>query len=110
MVDQAGFKSKFKKPYFSNQFISSINTSISIYKNIEFYNDFALLKNKNYSPDFFYANGIRFNFLPNIFEFYLPIYTNEGFEIGKESYASKIRFIISTNIDRIYNFLRRGLL
>ena len=110
VVDQAGFKSKFKKPYFSNQFISSINTSISIYKNIEFYNDFALLKNKNYSPNFFYANGIRLNFLPNIFEFYLPIYTNEGFEIGKESYASKIRFIISTNIDRIYNFLRRGLL
>ncbi|WP_418645752.1 aminopeptidase [Tenacibaculum insulae] len=110
VIDQAGFKSKYSTPQFSNQFISSVNTSVGIYKNLEFYNDFAMLKNRNKSPNFFYENGIRLNFIPNIFEFYLPIYTNEGFEINSGNYTSKIRFVISTNVDRIYNFLRRGLL
>ncbi|WP_418650921.1 aminopeptidase [Tenacibaculum aestuariivivum] len=110
IVDQGGFKSNFKKPYFSNKLITAINTNISICKWTEIYNDFAILKNKNSTPKYFYENGIRLNFLPNIFEFYLPIYTNEGFEITKKDYSSKIKFIISTDIDRVYNFFRRGLL
>ncbi len=110
VVGQGGFKSKFKEPYFANQLITSINTSVSVWKWAEIYNDVAMLKNKNTSPKFFYENGIRLNFLPEIFEFYLPIYTNEGFEINKRAYPSKIRFIITTDIDRIYNFIRRGIL
>lgn len=110
IIGQGGFKSKFSKPQFSNQLITSLNTSVSVWKWAEVYNDFAMLKNKNTSPKFFYENGIRLNLVPNIFEFYLPIYTNEGFEVTKEAYPTKIRFIITTNIDRIYNFLRRGLL
>ncbi len=110
VVGQGGFKSKFKEPYFANQLITSINTSVSVWKWAEIYNDVAMLKNKNTSPKFFYENGIRLNFLPEIFEFYLPIYTNEGFEINKRAYPSKIRFIITTDIDRIYNFIRRGVL
>ena len=110
VIDQAGFKSKYSKPHFSNQLITSINTSISIYKWAEVYNDFAMLKNKDNSPNYFYENGIRLNFVPNIFEFYFPIYTNESFEVTKEAYPTKVRFIITTSIDRIYNFFRRGLL
>ncbi|WP_275314891.1 aminopeptidase [Tenacibaculum bernardetii] len=110
VIDQAGFKSKYSKPQFSNQLITSINTSVSVYKWAEFYNDVAMLKNRDTSPNFFYENGIRLNFIPNIFEFYFPIYTNEGFEVTQEAYPTKIRFVITTSIDRIYNFLRRGLL
>ncbi len=110
VVGQGGFKSKFSEPQFSNQLITSVNTSITVWKWAEVYNDFAMLKNKNTSPKFFYENGMRLNLVPNILEFYLPVYTNEGFEITKEAYPSKIRFVISTNIDRIYNFIRRGLL
>ena len=110
VIDQAGFKSKYNKPYFSNQFIASINTSVSVYKWVEVYNDFAILKNKNHSPKYFYENGVRLNFIPNIFELYLPVYTNEGFEVNQKAYPSKIRFIATTSIDQIYNFLRRGLL
>jgi hypothetical protein len=110
VVGQGGFKSKFSEPQFSNQLITSVNTSITVWKWAEVYNDFAMLKNKNTSPKFFYENGMRLNLVPNILEFYLPVYTNEGFETTKEAYPSKIRFIISTNIDRIYNFIRRGLL
>ena len=110
VIDQAGFKSKYSKTHFSNQLITSINTSISVYKWAEVYNDFAMLKNKDKSPNYFYENGIRLNFVPNIFEFYFPIYTNESFEVTKEAYPTKVRFIITTSIDRIYNFFRRGLL
>ena len=110
VVGQGGFKSNFKQPYYANQLITSLNTSISIWKWAEVYNDVAMLKNKNSSPKYFYENGIRLNFLPDIFEFYLPIYTNEGFEVTKEAYPSKIRFIITTDIDQIYNFIRRGVL
>ncbi len=110
VVGQGGFKSKFNTPSFANQFITSVNTSVSVWKWAEIYNDVAMLKNKSDSPKFFYENGIRLNFLPDIFEFYLPIYTNEGFEVTKEAYPSKIRFIITTDIDQIYNFIRRGIL
>ena len=110
IIDQAGFKSKYSTPQFSNQLITSINTSVSVYKWAEIYNDFAMLKNKNNSPNYFYENGIRLNFIPDIFEFYLPLYTNEGFEVTKKGYPTKIRFVITTSVDRIYNFLRRGLL
>ncbi|CAM1350259.1 gluzincin family metallopeptidase [Tenacibaculum crassostreae] len=110
VVGQGGFKSKFNQPYFANQLITSLNTSVSVWKWAEIYNDVAMLKNKHTSPKFFYENGIRLNFLPEIFEFYLPIYTNEGFEVDKKAYPSKVRFIITTDIDRIYNFIRRGIL
>lgn len=110
VVGHGGFKSKFKNPYFANQYISSINTSFGVWKWAEIYNDVAVLKSKNMDAKFFYENGIRLNFVPDIFEFYFPIYTNEGFEITKQAYPSKVRFIITTDIDQIYNFIRRGLL
>ncbi len=110
VIGQGGFKSKFSEPHFANQLITSVNTSFTVWKSFEFYNDFAMLKNKNTTPKYFYENGIRLNLIPNIFEFYFPIYTNEGFEITKHKYPSKIRFIVSTDINRIYNFFRRGLL
>ncbi|WBX74203.1 aminopeptidase [Tenacibaculum pacificus] len=110
IVNQGGFKSNFKEPQFSNKFITAVNTSVNIFNKTEIYNDFAILINKNSSPKYYYENGIRLNFLPNIFEFYFPIYTNEGFEITKEAYPTKIRFVITTSVDRIYNFIRRSFL
>lgn len=110
VISDAGFKSKYNTPKTANQFILAANSSVSIWKWTQVYNDIAMLKNRNQSPEFFYENGIKINFIPNIFEFYFPIYTNQGWEINKSAYPSKIRFVITTNIDRIYNFIRRGLL
>ncbi len=110
VVSDAGFKSFYKKPSLANQLILSGNSSISFWKWAEVYNDVAMLKSKNEKPRFFYENGIRLNFIPNIFEFYFPIYTNEGLQINQEAYPTKIRFVITTSLDRIYNFIRRGLL
>ncbi|WP_083629377.1 gluzincin family metallopeptidase [Tenacibaculum agarivorans] len=111
IISDAGFKSFFpNESPFANQAILAANTSISMWKWVEIYNDAAMLKSKNQYPRFFYENGIRLNFVPNIFELYFPIYTNQGFEITKPAYPNKIRFIVTTSLDRIYNFLRRGIL
>ena len=110
IISDAGFKSKYKTPQTANQFILAGNTSISLWKWFEVYNDVAMLKNKDQYPNFFYENGIRLNFIPEIFEFYFPIYSNQGWEVNKNAYPTKIRFVITTNLDRIYNFIRRGIL
>ncbi|WP_299625847.1 aminopeptidase [uncultured Tenacibaculum sp.] len=110
VVSDGGFKSFFKTPVFANQMLLSANTSVSVWRWAEIYNDLAMLKSKNQNAKFFYENGIRLNFVPNILEFYFPIYTNEGFEVNQRAYPQKIRFVITTSLDRIYNFLRRGLL
>ncbi len=110
VVSDGGFKSFFKTPVFANQMLLSANTSVSVWRWAEIYNDLAMLKSKNQNARFFYENGIRLNFVPNILEFYFPIYTNEGFEVNQRAYPQKIRFVITTSLDRIYNFLRRGLL
>ncbi len=107
VIADGGFKSNFKNS-FANETILSVNTSIGIWKWVEFYNDGAMLKNHNENPHFFYENGIRLNFIPQAFEFYLPIYTNNGFEFNN-NYFSKIKFIITTDVGRIYNYIRRGL-
>ncbi|MDY0781042.1 aminopeptidase [Tenacibaculum sp. IB213877] len=110
IVTDGGFKSFFKQPSFANQLIMAGNSSISVWKWLEVYNDLAMLKNYDENPRMFYENGIRLNFIPNIFEFYFPIYTNEGWQVNQPAYPSKVRFVITTNLDRIYNFIRRGLL
>ncbi len=109
VVSDGGFKSNFKDNSFANQMVLSGNASFGIWKWLEVYNDVAVLKNKNPNPNFFYENGVRLNFIPNIFEFYFPIYTNEGLQFSG-NYGGKIRFVITTSLDRIYNYIRRGLL
>ncbi|MCH2033400.1 MAG: aminopeptidase [Tenacibaculum sp.] len=110
VISDGGFKSFYNQPSFANQLMLSANTSVSIWRWVEAYNDAAILKSKNENPRFFYENGIRLNFVPNILELYFPVYTNEGFEVTDRAYPSKIRFVITSSLDRIYNFIRRGLL
>ena len=104
---EGGFKSVLSTR-FANEFMLSGNSSVGIWRWLEIYNDAAILKNKGDNPFFAYENGIRLNFVRDIFEFYLPVYSNNGFEIAQPEYHTKIRFVITTNFSRIYNFIRRG--
>lgn len=110
VTTDGGFKSFFKESSKANEFILAGNSNVSVWRWLEVYNDVAVLKNRHEKPRFFYENGIRLNFVPTFFEFYFPIYTNEGWEVTEKAYPTKIRFIITTNLDRIYNFFRRGIL
>ena len=88
IIDEGGFKSVLSER-FANQAMLSFNSSIGIWKWIELYNDVAFLKNKHQPVFFGYENGIRFNFVHNIFEFYFPLYSNNGWEISNHSYPLK---------------------
>jgi hypothetical protein len=109
IIAEGGFKSVLPTR-FANQYMLSLNSSIGLWRWVEFYNDVAFLKNKQQPLYFAYNNGIRLNFIHNIFEIYFPLYSNNGWEVSQSAYAEKIRFTINGNLGAIYNFFRRGLL
>ncbi|MEQ6123321.1 aminopeptidase [Pseudotenacibaculum sp. MALMAid0570] len=109
LLAEGGFKSKLEER-FANQFMVSFNSSIGLWRWLELYNDVAFLKNRDRKVFFGYENGIRFNFINNIFEFYFPLYSNNGWEINQSAYAEKIRFVLQLNPRAIFNFFRRGFL
>ena len=109
IINDGGFKSVLPTR-FANQFMFSFNSSIGVWKWLEYYNDVAFLKNKGESTYFAYENGVRFNFIHNILEVYFPMYSNLGWEVNQEAYASKIRFVLTMRPSAIYNFFRRGFL
>ncbi len=109
IITEGGFKS-ILPTRFANQYMISTNSSIGLWKWIEFYNDVAFLKNKNQPLYFAYENGIRFNFVHEILEVYFPLYSNNGWEATQKAYPQKIRFTLSADLSSIYNFFRRGFL
>jgi hypothetical protein len=109
IINDGGFKSVLPTR-FANEFMTSFNSSIGVWKWLEYYTDVAFLKNKGESTYFAYENGMRLNFVHNIFEIYLPMYSNNGWEISQQEYASKIRFVLTLRPTAIYNFFRRGFL
>lgn len=109
IIAEGGFKSVLPVR-FANQYMVAFNTSFGLWRWVEFYNDIAFLKNRDNALYFGYNNGIRLNFVHNILEVYFPLYSNNGWEIGQQSYPQKIRFTLTANVNQIYNFFRRGFL
>ncbi|MCF6182833.1 aminopeptidase [Lutibacter sp.] len=107
IINEGGFKSKLEVPY-ANEWLSTLNTSIGIWRWIEIYNDVGFVKNKNSKVYFAHENGIRLNFIQDILEIYFPFHSNLGWEISQPSYSSKIRFVLEIKPKKIYNFIRRG--
>ena len=109
ILTEGGFKSVLPTR-FANQFMLSFNSSIGMWRWVEFYTDVAFLKNKNQNVFFGYENGVRCNFVNNILELYFPFYSNNGWEISQNAYPEKIRFTLTLDASAIYNFFRRGFL
>lgn len=109
IIAEGGFKS-ILPTRFANQWMMSFNSSIGLWRWVEFYNDVAFLKNRNQSVYFAYNNGIRFNFVHRILEVYFPLYSNNGWEIGQPNYNERIRFTLAGDLRAILNFIRRGFL
>lgn len=107
IINEGGFKSKLPVAY-ANQWLTSINTSVGLWRWFEVYNDVGFVKNKNQNVYFAYENGVRLNFIQDILEVYFPFHSNLGWEISQPSYASKIRFVLIINPKKIYNFAKRG--
>ena len=109
IMAEGGFKTVLEER-FANQFLVSMNTSVGLWRWFELYNSAAFLKNKGDNLFFGYESGIRLNFINDIFEFYFPLYSNNGWELNQGSYSQKIRFVIQANPRAIFNFFRRGFL
>lgn len=107
IINEGGFKSKLPIAY-GNQWLTTINTSIGLWRWLEVYNDVGFVKNRNQKVYFAHENGIRFNFIQDILEVYFPLHSNLGWEISQPSYSSKIRFVLVLNPKRIFNFVKRG--
>ncbi len=107
IINEGGFKSKLEVP-FANQWLSTFNTSIGLWRWFEVYNDIGFVKNKGEKVYFAHENGIRLNFIQDILEVYFPLHSNLGWEISQQSYSSKIRFVLVINPKKIFNFVKRG--
>ncbi|OUR90852.1 metalloprotease [Flavobacteriales bacterium 34_180_T64] len=106
IIAEGGFKSKLDTP-FANQWMSTINTSTTLWKYIEGYGDLGLVKNKNNKADFVYDSGIRLNLVTDYFEIYFPIYSNLGWEISQPHYDQKIRFKFTVDPQALLGLFRR---
>ncbi len=109
IINDGGFKSQIPVG-FANQWITSLNTSIGIWRWFEIYNDAGLVKNKNKSVYFVHDKGVRLNFVNDIFEVYFPLHSNNGWEVAKPHYEERIRFVFKADFSSIYSFLKRGFL
>jgi hypothetical protein len=104
---EGGFKSFFDENL-ANQWMITTNNSFSVWRWIEIYGDAGFYKNKSEASVFRYDSGIRFNFVHNILEVYFPLQSSNGFEASQTNYSSKIRFVLTLDPGKIFNFIKRG--
>lgn len=107
IINEGGFKSKLPVSY-ANQWLSTLNISVGLWRWFEVYNDVGFVKNRNQKVYFAHENGVRLNFIQDILEVYFPFHSNLGWELGAPQYSSKIRFVLVIKPKRIYNFVKRG--
>lgn len=106
IIAEGGFKSKLDTPY-ANQWLTTINTSTTLWKYIQVYGDIGLVKNKFIDPSFVYDSGLRLDLVTDYFEIYFPIYSKLGWEIGQPHYDQKIRFKFTLDPKTLLGLFRR---
>lgn len=98
IIAEGGFKSFLEDQYrFSNDWMATVNGSFNIWRWIELYGDAGLVKNTGRDKKFVYDSGVRLNLVTDYFELYLPLYSNNGWEVSQPNYGEKIRFIITVS-------------
>ena len=106
IIAEGGFKSKLDTA-FANEWLTTLNTSASIWKYIQVYGDIGMLKNKGQKPLFVYDAGIRLNLITDYFEIFFPFYSNLGWEINQPQYSQKIRFVFTAEPKALLGLFRR---
>ncbi|QSB29340.1 aminopeptidase [Flavobacterium sp. CLA17] len=106
VMAEGGFKSKIE-PRYANRWMTTLNASYSIWNWIEAYGDLGLMKSKQQTADFAYDAGIRLNLVPDYFELYFPVYSNNGWEVSQNKYNEKIRFVVTFSPKTLVNLFTR---
>jgi hypothetical protein len=106
IMAEGGFKSQLESD-FANEWLTTLNVSTTIWNWIFAYADAGLVGNRLETDKFIYDSGIRFNFVEDYFELYLPIYSNNGWEFDQTNYDQRIRFIVSIDFDTLFKLFTR---
>ena len=106
VMAEGGFKSKFKTSS-ANNYILSSNFTIGLWKFVELYSDIGVIKNIGTSSKGFFDSGIGLNFIPDYLQLYFPFYSSNGWQINRDSYEEKIRFILSIDPDQLMSLFSR---
>ena len=101
-----GMKSRVS-PEFSNNWMLSLNSGITIWQWIEAYYDFIIVKNKNFEVQTAFDSGIRLNILTDYFELFFPFFSSLGNELKMPNYDEKIRFKITLDPKTISGLFTR---
>ena len=84
VMAEGGFKSKLL-PSTGNDYLITTNLTIGLWKWIESYIDFGIIKNQNKNPHFLYASGIRLNILPDYLELFFHFHSMDCREFDGNS-------------------------
>lgn len=104
---EGGFKAQLE-PRFANQWLTSLNTSVSFWRDILYaYGDVGLLKNTNAGTKLRYDSGVRISLVQDYFEVFFPVYSNSGWEIGQKDYDKRIRFIVALDFQTLMGLFGR---
>lgn len=92
---------------FANQWMSSINSSITIWNWIEAFADAAWYADRGQSAQFAYDTGIRLNLVPDYFELYFPLYSENGWVGQGGDYSKQVRFVVTIDPKTLINLATR---
>ncbi len=106
IIAEGGFKSQLQ-PAFANEWISTINSSVNLWRWIFLYGDVGLVKNKGDNAQMVYDSGVRTSFVTDFFELYFPLWSNLGFEPNFDNYSSRIRFIATLDLQTLSRLFTR---
>lgn len=106
IIAEGGFKSKLNTP-FANQWITTANFNASIWRYIQAYGDIGVVKNKFDKAKFVYDSGIRLVLVEDYFELFFPVYSSIGWEMGRQDYDQRIRFMFTVDPQVLLGLFRR---
>lgn len=106
IIAEGGFKSQLQ-PAFANQWITTVNSSVNLWRWIFVYGDLGLVKNKGDRANVVYDSGIRTSFVTDFFELYFPLWSNLGYEPNLGSYSQRIRFIATLDLETLSRLFTR---
>jgi hypothetical protein len=106
ILAEGGFKSMLE-PKFANQWITTINGSVTLWKWIYAYSDVGLVKNQYEPVKFLYDSGIRLSLVQNYFEVFFPVHSSDGWEFEGGNYDQKIRFIATLDVQTLSGLFTR---
>ncbi|MCF6133017.1 aminopeptidase [Flavobacterium sp. WG47] len=107
LIMSDGFFKSMLETRTANRWMTTVNACYTIWNWIDAYGDAGLMKNKGIPTKFVYDSGIRLNLVTDYFELFFPVYSGNGWEIGQQNYAERIRFIATFRPETLINLFTR---